>query len=120
MHEITMYYPMRAVRTREYKLIWNLSHEQQCPEAADLWNSPTWQGILKRGDDRMGARTIAAYLHRPEYELYDLRTDPDETRNLAADPRHKTTLAELQARLRSMMERTKNPWTIEFRGAKAG
>ena len=97
-----MYYPMRAVRTRDHKLIWNLSHEQQYPEAADLWASPTWQGILKRKDDRMGARTVAAYLRRPEYELYDVRADPNEIRNLAADSDHSTTLANLKSRLRSM------------------
>ena len=32
-HEITMYYPMRAVRDRKYKLIWNIAHRLEYPFA---------------------------------------------------------------------------------------
>jgi len=32
-------------------------------------------------------------------ELYDLRSDPQESRNLAGDPGHQETLAELRAKL---------------------
>ena len=41
-HEITMYYPMRVVRGRQYKLIWNLAHPLPYPFASDLWEAPTW------------------------------------------------------------------------------
>jgi arylsulfatase A-like enzyme len=43
---------------------------------------------------------------RAEEELYDLRADPYETRNLAADPAHRQTLEELRARLNQWMEAT--------------
>jgi len=116
---VTMYYPMRAIRTREYKLIWNVAHELEYPHADDLWHSPTWQGILRRKDGRMGRRTVEAYLRRPQYELYDVRRDADEITNLAADPKHGPVLMELRARLRKMMEETKDPWVIMFRDEKS-
>lgn len=42
-HEITMYYPMRAVRTRKYKLIHNLNFGMPFPIDQDLYVSPTFQ-----------------------------------------------------------------------------
>ena len=38
-------------------------------------------------------------------ELYDLRADPHESRNLAGDPGHQETLAELRAKLEELIER---------------
>lgn len=37
---------------------------------------------------------------KPSEELYDLRNDPDEVRNLAADPRHLTMLVQFREALR--------------------
>jgi N-sulfoglucosamine sulfohydrolase len=85
-HEITMYYPMRMVRTRTHKYILNIAHGLEYPSASDLWASPTWQGVIKRGDKMYGAREFHAYLHRPKEELYDLRSDPNEVKNLTAVP----------------------------------
>ena len=83
-HEVTMYYPMRVVRSGKYKLIWNIAHPLPFPFASDLWGSATWQDSLKRGDDFMyGKRTIKDLVQRPQFELYDLEADPDEIHNLA-------------------------------------
>ena len=49
-HEVTMYYPMRVVRSGQYKLIWNIAHPLPFPFASDLWGSATWQDSLKRGE----------------------------------------------------------------------
>ena len=58
LHEITMYYPMRMVRSRTHKYILNLAHGLEVPHASDLWASPTWQGVLRRGDRMFGRRTV--------------------------------------------------------------
>ncbi|MBI3836725.1 MAG: sulfatase [Planctomycetia bacterium] len=110
-HEVTMYYPMRAVRTRQYKLIWNIAHPLPFPFASDLWRSPTWQDVFAKGPQAIyGKRTVAAYINRPRFELYDLEQDPDELQNLASDPRHAATVAQLKAKIKAFQQRTKDPW----------
>jgi N-sulfoglucosamine sulfohydrolase len=114
-HEITMYYPMRVVRTRQYKLIWNLAHKLTYPSASDLFRSATWQEALAKGaSSRYGKRTVATYLARPEFELYDLQKDPDESSNLALDAAHAETLAALKEKLRAFQRRTGDPWISKW------
>jgi len=112
-HEVTMYYPMRMIRTRDYKLIENLASGLEYPHASDLWDSPTWQGILKRNDPRMGQRETAKFLQRPRWELYDLRTDPQERLNLADRPDQQETFRDLQAQLLEWRRATNDPWIIK-------
>ena len=113
-HEITMYYPMRVVRTRRHKLIWNIAHGLEYPFASDLWDSKTWQGVVARNETHYGKRSVDAYLHRPKFELYDLETDPHEVSNLADDPAHKQVLDELKNKLKAFQERTKDPWILKW------
>jgi N-sulfoglucosamine sulfohydrolase len=114
-HEVTMYYPMRVVRSGRYKLIWNIASPLPFPFASDLYGSATWQDSSKRGDDFMyGKRTIKAYTHRPEFELYDLAKDPDEIYNLVGDPSHKETLASLKEKLKQFQKRTDDPWILKW------
>lgn len=131
-HQITTYYPMRVVRTPRYKLIHNLAHELPFPLARDLVESSTWiSAVLStdkiRGPDTeqrkatwlpdgaserrtFGKRQVAAFLHRPEYELFDLEQDPDEVHNLADDPAHQQVREQLMAELTAFQLRTKDPW----------
>jgi N-sulfoglucosamine sulfohydrolase len=113
-HEITMYYPMRVVRERRFKLIWNIADGLEYPFASDLWESATWQGNLRRGNTRYGRRTIDAYLHRPKFELYDLQSDPHEVVNLADDPKYQDKLNEMKARLKAFQKRTQDPWILKW------
>lgn len=113
-HEVTMYYPMRVIRTREYKLILNLAHALPFPLAQDLYGSLTWQGVLERKDGRLGSRGVAAYLQRPRLELYDLAADPGEVVNLAGNPELAATQADLETRLKAWQKRTKDPWLIKY------
>jgi N-sulfoglucosamine sulfohydrolase len=113
-HEVTMYYPMRVVRTRGFKLIHNLAHPLSFPFASDLYSSATWQQTLAAGAERYGQRRVQAYLHRPPWELYDLQNDPHEIQNLAADPAHQAMLRELQSQLRRFQTETQDPWIVKY------
>jgi len=113
-HEITMYYPMRVVRQRKYKLIWNIAHGLDYPFASDLWASATWQATIRAGNRYYGKRTVDAYLHRPKFELYDLENDPHEVENLADNPGHQKVLTELKSKLKAFQKRTKDPWVVKW------
>jgi len=84
------------------------------PFASDLYESATWQGILRRGDKRMGVREVEKYIHRPKRELYDLENDPHEVVNVADNPQYKDILDNLRARLRKWQEDTNDPWIVKY------
>jgi N-sulfoglucosamine sulfohydrolase len=114
-HEIQMYYPMRVVRGRQYKLIWNIAHSLSFPFASDLWAAPTWQAQYKLGPDApYGAKTVGTYMHRAKFELYDVQADPHEGHNLADEPQHKELLAEMIQELKGFQARTNDPWAIKW------
>ena len=109
-HEIDQYYPMRAVRTPTHAYIRNLAWQLPYPIAGDVAESPSWRAIAADPAIRLGRRSQAAYLQRPEEELYDLRSDPDELTNLAAEPQHQAVLADLRRQLAEFRTVTHDPW----------
>jgi N-sulfoglucosamine sulfohydrolase len=109
-HEIHQYYPMRALRTREYKYIVNLAAPLEFPVAGDIASSLTWRAIAARPSAGLGVRSLEAFLHRPPEELYDLRKDPAEARNLAADSAHRQVLERMRAELTKFRADTRDPW----------
>ncbi len=113
-HEVTMYYPMRVVKTQQYKLIFNIAHGLEFPLAKDLLQSPTWVSMQKQGLKRYGKRTPKALLHRPRFELYDLEADPHETVNLFDDPKHRKNRERLMAKLKAYQEETRDPWAVKW------
>jgi N-sulfoglucosamine sulfohydrolase len=114
-HEITMYYPMRVVRSGQYKLIWNIAYTLPFPFANDLWNSPTWQETRRQGAEFLyGQRTVLQYVVRPRFELYDLANDPDETQNLANDIQYRAVMSQLQRKLQDFQKRTGDPWVLKW------
>jgi N-sulfoglucosamine sulfohydrolase len=109
-----MYYPMRCVIDGDYKYILNIAHPLPYPFASDLYSSPTWQGILKRGDMMLGQRPVKTFVQRPRHELYHLANDPDELRNLADAPQHAARLKELQQKVRDWQKATSDPWATKW------
>ena len=115
-HEITMYYPMRVVREERYKLIWNIAHQLPYPFASDLYEAATWQDALRRGPEFIyGRRSVDAYVHRPEFELYDLEADPAEGDNLADNPEYAAELERLKRKLQQFQRDTQDPWELKWR-----
>jgi N-sulfoglucosamine sulfohydrolase len=109
-HEITNYYPMRVIRTRKYKYILNIAHRLEFSFASDLFGSRTWQAVLAGNLTTYGKRSVADYIRRPKEELYDLEADPDEVKNLTGNPKLAAVLTDLRAKVRTMREKTRDPW----------
>ncbi len=113
-HEITMYYPMRVVQDRQYKLIWNIASGLQYPHASDLWESSTWQSVAAKETSLFGKRTIRDYLFRSEFELYDMQNDPHETRNLASAEDYRYLLQKYMEKLKEFQSETNDPWMVKW------
>ncbi|UCG58471.1 MAG: sulfatase [Phycisphaerales bacterium] len=80
VNDVSDPYPIRAVVTERYKLIHFLNYEI----------AP----VKGRGVDKS-----------PEFELFDLIRDPDESVNLASDPSHAKTFEEMREKL--------NAWNLK-------
>lgn len=111
-HEITMYYPMRVVRSGDFKLIFNPAYRLEYPFASDLWAASTWQRIYRDEEEYYGQRKVSDYLFHPEFELFDLKADPGETTNLAYNKEYAEKLEALKSKLKSFQKLTKDPWII--------
>ncbi len=109
-HEVTMYYPMRVVQNREFKLIWNIASGLSYPHASDLWESSTWQYVINSDIDTYGPRSVIDYLERPPFELYKISEDPYETTNLAYNDDYADVLNHLKEEIRKFQEKTGDPW----------
>ena len=115
-HEIQMYYPMRVVRDKDYKLIWNIAHPLPYPFASDLWAASSWQAQLAKGNDApYGTKTVGQYVQRPEFELFDIRRDPNESTNLADSPGHADLLEKYKAKLKAMQQEFDDPWILKWK-----
>ena len=115
-HEIQMYYPMRVVRDRKYKLIWNIAHPLPYPFASDLWAAPSWQAQWDKGPTApYGKKTVREYIQRPQFELFDISVDPNEGVNLAGDEKYAKVLEEYQAKLKSFQNATQDPWVMKWK-----
>lgn len=113
-HEITMYYPMRMIRSGKYKLVWNIASGLDYPFANDLYKSSTWQSTLKANINVLGSKTIDNFIHRPAFELFDLSADPSESKNLADDPDYLAVKESLMAKLMQFQKETKDPWVVKW------
>ncbi|XP_017755074.1 PREDICTED: N-sulphoglucosamine sulphohydrolase [Eufriesea mexicana] len=118
-HEVTMYYPMRAIRTKRHKLIHNINYRMPFPIDQDFYLSPTFQDLLNRTRNKQPLpwyKTLESYYERPEWELYDLKYDPEERNNIAFKSSEKQTFMDLQERLLKWQKITNDPWLCAPRG----
>lgn len=93
------YDPRRSVRTETHKLIVNFSSAPAFMDPSQSWRP--------RSDTVVPANHALAY--HPPYELYDLRNDPWEQRDLAGDAGQAAVLNELRVALRDHMRATADP-----------
>jgi len=102
-------FPIRSVRNADWKYICNLHPEFEYTTHIDLGKPvdgadyfASWRA--KGKTDPAAAAIVKRYHQRPAEELYDLRADPDEQRNLAADPRNAAQLSAMRAELDRWMK----------------
>lgn len=128
-------YPQRAIRTKDYLYIRNFKPERWPmgtgpgmgqPEGpmppfeklrentfvafGDLDGSPTKAWIIEhRQDEGIEKYFQIAFGRRPGEELYDLKLDPHQMTNVAADESHAQSKAALQRRLMATLKETGDP-----------
>jgi N-sulfoglucosamine sulfohydrolase len=102
-------YPMRSVRTRDWKYILNLRPEfeytthidaAQDRDGVKYWR--TWEGAAKT--NATARKMVERYHARPKEELYDLRSDPLEQDNLAEDSAHAERLKQFGDEIEAWMK----------------
>ncbi len=97
--------PMRMIRTTRYKYILNLAPEiiyttHIDKSGVDGYGEEYWPSWVQRSyEDPLSAAVLWRYHNRPKEELYDVRQDPNEIHNLAADPHYQTVLQDLRSRV---------------------
>jgi len=110
-----MYYPMRVVRDNKYKLIWNIAYPLPYPFASDLWAASSWQAQWALGKDaNYGNKTVGEYVNRPQFELFDIAADPEETTNLAESTGHQDILEQYKDKLKKMQREMEDPWIMKW------
>jgi arylsulfatase A len=113
-------YPCRAIRTREHLLIWNIEPDRwpagdpqlhfAVGPFGDVDAAPTKDWLLDHRDHPdFKPYFQLGFGKRPEFELYDLRTDPEQLRNVADQPEFNAVKTELMTRLQNWMRDTTDP-----------
>lgn len=102
-------YPSRSIRTQRFKLIHNVHPEFAFTTHIDLLVRKTsgdyfLQWLEQAKTDPKAARTVARYHGRPEFELFNLQSDPLEQVNLATLPEMSNTKTELLNELKTWMD----------------
>ncbi len=126
-------YPQRSIRTADYRLIINFKPDRYPqgepynlngptpPTAEELTEvtfvtfpdedaGPTKAWLVGQRDDPQWKPLFdLAYGKRPREELYDLKKDPYQVHNVAADPAYAAVRTELERRLMDELQRTDDP-----------
>ena len=130
-------YPQRCLRTADYAFIINFRPERYPlgdPYNLDGAKSPTVEEIttttfVTHPDDDAGPTKawLVSQRHHPEWkryydqtygkrpreELFDLKKDPHQMKNVAADPEYAAVVAKLRAQLLAELERTGDPRLVD-------
>ncbi len=114
-HGARPFYPRRALRDGRYKLIQNLRAGEAQPskgidadKAYQLSRRPEYVGTPVR-------RAFDTFANPPEFELYDLESDPHEFENLAGKPELAAVQRRLTEALMEWRRQTQDPFlSAEF------
>ncbi len=108
-HGPTNFFPRRAIRDQRYKLI----HNQLAGKSLPIFRvdgDPT--ASFATADKYLGtpaARAFQRYIDPPEWEFYDLESDPVEFRNLINSSDHHGKITEMKTALLQWRNETGDP-----------
>jgi arylsulfatase A-like enzyme len=116
-------YPVRAVRTKDYLYIRNFRPDRWPAGDPQLYVAVGPFGDIDGGPskslllDRQNDRAIAPFFQlatakRPAEELYDLRRDPDQLKNVAGQSAHRAAQRRLRGELDRWLRETGDPRAI--------
>lgn len=130
-------YPQRAIRTHDFLYIINFKPDRYPagdPYRLDGTNPPTSEEVTQetrvtlpdedsgptkawlvanRNDPKWKSYYELAYGKRPREELYDLKKDPHQVKNVATDPKYAKRRAELETQLLAELKRTNDPRLVD-------
>ena len=100
----------RAVTDGRWRYIRNYRPELPTMQHVDyLWKqSATREWDRLNREDKLNAAQAAFFLPTPVEQLFDCQADPDNIRNLAADPAHRATLERMRAANRAHLLRIRD------------
>jgi N-sulfoglucosamine sulfohydrolase len=99
VHAPSQYYPQYALSTERYQLIHNLDFHRRNPITIETKFSE-WLAAQSPGKMNQKFRdAYARYDSPPEFELYDVQSDPDFLNNLANNPEYEQMLKNMQEKM---------------------
>ena len=102
---------MRVVRDQQYKLIWNIAYPLPYPFASDFHSQQRTRALAKMPTMETRPLPVRA---RPQFELFDIASDPDETTNLAESPGHLDILNKYKKKMKQMQKEMEDPWIMKW------
>ena len=113
-------YPCRAIRTHDYLYIYNFEPDRwpagdpylptfRLGVYGDIDNGPTKDFMNHSNDAHIQGLWRLATAKRPAEELYDLKNDPSQVHNVAADPTYQKLREQLHERLFKHLRETGDP-----------
>jgi N-sulfoglucosamine sulfohydrolase len=80
-------YPVRSIQNQDYKLIWNINYQDTFFCSVSRIGNKLYEGWLKEAKkDPTAYNHALLYRNRPELELYNIKTDVYELKNLISQP----------------------------------
>lgn len=108
-------FPQRTIRDTRYKLIYSPVRDREDPAARyyRIHGASHWSGCLTdeelAGASEQTKAGYARWMNPPEFQLYDLKSDPYEWSDLASDPDQAQTKARMLTALQEWQVETHDP-----------
>nr|MBV6629041.1 sulfatase-like hydrolase/transferase [Oceanococcus sp. HetDA_MAG_MS8] len=108
-HGRSPHFPRRAIRDQQYKLIHNLKFDQAAPSVAIDGDRVYFDAVQEPWETTLAGQAFARFAEPPEFELFDLQSDPLEQVDLSSSEAHVQVLNRLKKSLAAEIEKIHDP-----------